>query len=52
MLLYTGWLGTHSKSLNGNLWLTGAVTQGAFVTSVLVDIAISQWVSLQDSTVS
>ena len=30
MLLYTGWLGTHSKSLNGNLWLTGAVTQGAF----------------------
>ncbi|MFK3993411.1 APC family permease [Staphylococcus capitis] len=30
MLLYTGWLGTHSKSLSGNLWLTGAVTQGAF----------------------
>ncbi|MEJ7260232.1 amino acid permease, partial [Staphylococcus epidermidis] len=30
MLLYTGWLGTHTKSLNGNLWLTGAVTQEAF----------------------
>ena len=30
MLLYTGWLGTQATSLNGNLWLTGAVTQDAF----------------------
>ena len=30
MILYTGWLGTPSTSLNGNLWLTGAVTQEAF----------------------
>ena len=29
MLLYTGWL-TQATSLNGNLWLTGAVTQDAF----------------------
>ena len=30
MLLYTGWLSTQATSLNGNLWLTGAVTQDAF----------------------
>ena len=30
MLLYTGWLSTNQKSLNGQLWLTGAETQSAF----------------------
>ncbi|HLR20294.1 MAG TPA: APC family permease [Staphylococcus sp.] len=30
MILYTSWLSTSSTSLNGNLWLTGAVTQQAF----------------------
>ena len=30
MLLYTGWLDSQATSLNGNLWLTGAVTQDAF----------------------
>ena len=36
MLLYTGWLGTHSKSLNGNLWLTVQLRKEHLVTSVLV----------------
>ncbi len=31
MILYTSWLSTSATSLNGNLWLTGAVTQEAFV---------------------
>ncbi|UXV34751.1 APC family permease [Staphylococcus sp. IVB6181] len=30
MILYTAWLSKSSESLNGNLWLTGAVTQQAF----------------------
>ncbi|HCV9122131.1 TPA: APC family permease [Staphylococcus aureus] len=30
MILYTGWLSTSHQSLNGQLWLTGAVTQTAF----------------------
>ncbi len=30
MILYTGWLSTSHQSLNGQLWLTSAVTQTAF----------------------
>ncbi|MBL7565859.1 APC family permease [Staphylococcus saccharolyticus] len=41
MLLYTGWLGTQTKSLNGNLWLTGAVTQEAFGYIGLAVLAIA-----------
>ncbi|MEJ7506318.1 amino acid permease, partial [Staphylococcus warneri] len=41
MLLYTGWLGTHTKSLNGNLCLTGSVTQEAFGYIGLVVLAIA-----------
>lgn len=41
MILYTGWLGTTSTSLNGNLWLTGAVTQEAFGYIGLAVLAIA-----------
>lgn len=30
MILYTGWLSSSANGLNGQLWLTGAVTSGAF----------------------
>jgi amino acid transporter len=41
MLLFTGWLSTSSKSLNGNLWLTGAETQEAFGYIGLAVLAIA-----------
>lgn len=41
MLLYTGWLSTNQKSLNGQLWLTGAETQSAFGYVGLAVLAIA-----------
>ena len=41
MIFFTGWLSTSSKSLNGNLWLTGAVTQEAFGYIGLAILAIA-----------
>lgn len=41
MILYTSWLSTSSTSLNGNLWLTGAVTQEAFGYIGLAVLAIA-----------
>ncbi|MEB7039128.1 APC family permease [Staphylococcus gallinarum] len=41
MIFFTGWLSTSSKSLNGNLWLTGAVTQEAFGYIGLAVLAIA-----------
>ena len=40
MILYTGWLSV-SKSVNGNLWLTGAVTQSTFSYIGLFVLAIA-----------
>ncbi|MGO1883319.1 MAG: APC family permease, partial [Staphylococcus equorum] len=41
MILYTSWLSSSSTSLNGNLWLTGAVTQEAFGYIGLAVLAIA-----------
>ena len=41
MILYTGWLSTDQKSLNGQLWLTGAETQTAFGYIGLAVLAIA-----------
>lgn len=41
MILYTGWLSTSTKSVNGNLWLTGAVTQSTFGYIGLAVLAIA-----------
>ena len=41
MILYTGWLSTSAKSVNGNLWLTGAVTQSTFSYIGLFVLAIA-----------
>lgn len=42
MILYTGWLSSSANGLNGQLWLTGAVTSGAFgyIGLVILSIAI------------
>ncbi|BBK28997.1 MULTISPECIES: APC family permease [Staphylococcus] len=41
MLLFTGWLSTNASSVNGNLWLTGAVTREAFGHIGLAILAIA-----------
>src|SRR5699024_3849023 len=41
MILYTGWLSSSETSLNGQLWLTGAVTSGAFGYIGLAILAIA-----------
>ncbi|WP_192947164.1 APC family permease [Staphylococcus cohnii] len=41
MILYTGWLSSSETDLNGQLWLTGAVTSGAFGYIGLAILAIA-----------
>ena len=41
MILYTGWLSSSETSLNGQLWLTGAVMSGAFGYIGLAILAIA-----------
>lgn len=41
MILYTAWLGKSGSSLNGNLWVTGAVTKSAFGYVGLAVLAIA-----------
>ena len=41
MILYTAWLGKSGSSLNGNLWVTGAVTKSVFGYVGLAVLAIA-----------